>query len=151
MSKMTTVLVRVRVITILILTTIATSASPVKSGTGDEWISWSPEQRNAFVDGFWTGYAMGSRRACDATNDLWEVGKVHRIGDDPSARCLAHIDVYSKDPRSYAAVLTDFYTLHPQYRNIPVIYLMRFLADSKFETADGLYQMALKGELRTVF
>jgi len=100
---------------------------------------------------FVTGYVMGTRKACDATNDLWEVGKAHRPGEDPSARCSARLELYSKNAKSYTSVLTQFYTEHPDYQNIPVVYLMRFLSDSQFKTADELYQMALKGDLRTFF
>ena len=85
-----TVLVRAGAVAVLLLVSVAASVTPPSLGTGYDWVSWSPKQRTTFMDGFWTGYVMGTRRACDATNDLWEVGKVHRIGDDPSARCLAH-------------------------------------------------------------
>lgn len=129
----------------------AASPPPAQRGTGHEWVSWVPEQRLAFVEGFLTGYIAGTRDACNATNYIWEVGKVHRIGDDPSARCLARLEPFSKDPDSYAKVLTDFYTPHPEYRGIPVVYLMRFLTDREFKEADRLYQMARNGELRTNF
>ena len=38
------------------------------------------------------------------------------------------------------AVITDFYTKYPGYRNIPFIYHLWFLTDSKFKTADQLYE-----------
>jgi hypothetical protein len=151
MATTKTIFVWAGAVAMLLLVSIAASVTPPQPGTGHEWVSWSPEQRLTFMDGFWAGYVMGTHNACDVTNDLWEVGKMHRIGDDPSGRCLARVELYSKDPQSYATVLTDFYTPHPEYRNVPVVYLMRFLSDSKPKTADELYQMALKGQLRTVF
>lgn len=151
MPKTTRIFMRVKVAAVFVLIAIGASAAQPQPGTGHEWVSWSQEQRRSFIGGFWAGYVMGTRRACEVTNDLFEVGKIHRVGDDPSARCFARLELYSKDVRSYTAVLTDFYMQHPEYRGIPVVYLMRFLSDSKFKTADELYQMALKGELRTVF
>jgi hypothetical protein len=151
MVKTTRGFVGAGVVAIFMLITVGASVTKPQAGTGYEWVLWTPEQRSSFIDGFWTGYVMGTRRACDVTDDLFEVGKMHRVGEDPSARCLARLELYSKDARLYTAVLTDFYTQHPEYRNIPVVYLMRFLTDSKFKTADELYQMALKGELRTIF
>ena len=61
------------------------------------------------------------------------------------------MDLYSKDADVYAIVLTDFYTKHPEYQNVPYSYLLSFLSDRQFKTADELYQMALKGQLRTHF
>lgn len=151
MAKTTRTFVRASGVVVWLLVTIAASAAPPQRGSGHEWVSWSPEQRTRFMDGFWTGYVMGTRRACDVTNDLWEVGKMHRIGDNPSARCFARLELYSKDPKLYATVLTEFYTQHPEYQKIPVVYLMRFLSDSRFRSADELYQMAVRGEMGTAF
>jgi hypothetical protein len=150
MTKQTRNLMRVGAVAIFVFVTIGASVTQ-QAGTGHEWISWTPEQRSSFIDGFWAGYVMGTRRACEVADDLFEAGKMHRVGDDPSARCSARLELYSKDVSSYTAVLTDFYTQHAEYRNIPVVYLMRFLSDGKFKTADELYRMAMKGELRTVF
>jgi hypothetical protein len=117
------------------------------------------------MGGFIDGYLRGSHQACDATDDLFEVGKWHRLGDDrhpseiPSARCLARLDMYSKyklvesrpDFSAYTDVITEFYTRHPEYQDIPYVYLLEFLSDNKYKTAEQLYQMALKGEIRTSF
>ena len=127
------------------------SASRRRDATGQEWLSWNPAERSAFTIGFIDGYLRGTRKACDAANDLFEVGKGHRLGEDPSARCQSRIESYSKDADAYIAVLTDFYTKYPAYRNIPFIYLFFFLSDNQFKTADQLYKMALKGEMRTNF
>jgi hypothetical protein len=151
MARITRVFALAGTSAVLMLITVAASVISPQRGTGQEWVSWSPEQRGTFIDGFVTGYVMGARRACDVTNDLFEVGKMQRLGKDPSARCSARLELYSKDLQSYTTVLTDFYTQHPNYQNIPVVYLMRFLSDSQFKTSDELYQMALKGELRTIF
>ena len=151
MTRITKVFALGGIFAVWMVITIAASSSSPQRGTGQEWVSWSPEQRDTFLDGFVTGYVMGTNRACDATNDLWEVGKAHRPGEDPSARCSARLELYSKDLKSYTTVLTQFYTEHPEYQNIPVVYLMRFLSDNQFKTADELYQMALKSDLRTIF
>ena len=130
---------------------------------GGEWLSWSPGQRTTYVDGFITGYLQGSQIACYVSDELFEVGKPHRLGDQrdpgdlPSARCLARMEEYSKakytegsgpDFTAYTGVITKFYTEHPEYRGIPFVNLMKSLSDRAYKTADQLYQMALKGELR---
>ena len=52
------------------------------------------------------------------------------------------------DLRAYTDVVTDFYTNHPEYRGIPFFNLMKLLSDGNNKTADQIYQMALRGELR---
>ena len=54
------------------------------------------------------------------------------------------------DFSAYADVITEFYTKHPEYQGIPFVDLMKSLSDRTYKTADQLYQMALKGELRPV-
>jgi len=39
----------------------------------------------------------------------------------------------------------------PEFRNIPKGYLMSFLTDQKYKTADQLSEMAMRKEMRTQF
>ena len=115
--------------------------------------------------GFIDGYIKGTHHACNLADDLFEVGQPHRLGDEhhpteaPSGRCLARSKVYSQfrltdsgpDFSAYTTVITNFYSRHAEYQGIPYIYLLDFLSDSEFKTAEQLYQMAKEGKLRTVF
>ena len=139
---------------VLLSVTIASSVCPAqrpRNATGQEWLLWNPAERSAFTIGYKDGYLRGTRKACDAANDLFEVGGGHRLGKDPSARCQAQMGSYSKDSDACTAVLTDFYTRDPAYRNIPFVYLFSFLTDNRSKTADQLYEVALKGQMRTNF
>ena len=143
---------------ILLVTMTQSPVSPHDLDRGGEWLAWSPAERSTFIDGFISGYRNGSNKACLATSDLFEVGKSHRLGDQPAARCSARLESYSKysytgwaDFTAYTTVITEFYTRHPEYRGIPFAYLLSFLSDRQYKTADQLYQMAVKGELRTEF
>lgn len=150
---------------ILVIICVADQVRTDQVDRGGEWLSWSPGQRTTYVNGFITGYLQGSHRACDVADELFEVGKPHRLGDQrdsgdmPSARCLARMEEYSKaryteasgpDFTAYTDVITEFYTKHPEYRGIPFLNLMKLLSDRNYKTADQLYQMALKEELRPV-
>ena len=150
---------------ILVIICVAAQVRTDQVDRGGEWLSWSPGQRTTYVNGFITGYLQGSHLACDVADELFEVGKPHRLGDQhdsgdmPSARCLARMDGYSKvryteasgpDFNAYTDVITEFYTRHPGYRGIPFVNLMKLLSDRNHKTADQLYQMALKEELRPV-
>lgn len=131
---------------------------------GGEWLSWSPGQRATYVDGFITGYLQGTDDACDVAeklfgdpNKTYSLGDEHHPSDMPSARCLARMETYSKaryrggaglNFTPYTDVITEFYTKHPEYRGIPFVNLIKLLSDRKCKSADQLYQMAVKGELR---
>jgi len=52
------------------------------------------------------------------------------------------------DFSAYTDVITEFYTKHPDSEDIPFVNLMKVLSDHDYRTADQLYQMVLKGELR---
>jgi hypothetical protein len=139
----------------------AARIGPTQVDRGEEWLSWSPTERSAFVRGYLTGYSTGTHAACNLTDDLFGAGKPHRPDEQPSARCEARLETYSKygsggggqEPNvtSYTDVITSFYEEHPQYRTIPFVYLMSFLSDHHFKTTEDLYQMALRGQMRTSF
>jgi hypothetical protein len=150
---------------LVLLITMAAAAPSKQVERGQEWMSWSPAERSVFMGGFIDGYLRGSHEACKVADDLFEVGKPHRLGDEhhpseiPSVRCEARLETYSKykltdsgpDFSAYTVVITEFYTKHPEYQGIPYVYLLSFLSDSKYKTADQLHEMALKGEIRTNF
>jgi len=127
---------------------------------GGEWLSWSEGERNTYVVGLITGYRVASLRACNAADQLFEIGQPHRLGDQqhpsemPSARCLARVDSYSKcesgttNCSAYAKTITEFYTKHPEYQDLPFPELMEFLSDGKSNTADQLYEVAQHGQVR---
>jgi hypothetical protein len=130
-------------------------------GRGGEWLSWTPVQRNTYVYGLVDGYLMGFLRACYLADQLFETDKPHRLGDEhhptdmPSGRCIAHRGEFSKksldkeghlDVSAYTDVITTFYKDHPSCRDFPFALLLQSLS-SKYETADRLYELALKGGL----
>ena len=94
----------------------------------------------------------GKTDACAAVDDLFAEQKpIHDPKDSVDQRCVRRTKSYSKDVDDYIGVLTDFYTKYPQFRNIPDLYLIQILTDDRYTTADGIYQMAVKGEIRTNF
>jgi hypothetical protein len=137
----------------------ATVSSPAAAAEGKEWLAWTQAERSAYTQGFIEGYWRGSESACAMTDKLFEVGKPHRLGQEPRGRCEASLEKYSKikitdsgpDFSAYTTVITDFYSGHPEYQNIPKVYLLSLLTDQNYKTADQLYQMAAKGEIRTHF
>jgi hypothetical protein len=147
-------LLRVGIIVSIGLSALATAQlRPDQLGRGGEWLSWTPEQRNAYVAGLISGYMMGFYRACALTDQLFEQGKPQKLGHDPEARCMAHRGEFSKksldkdghfDVSAYTDVVTAFYRDHPSCQEFPFDFLLQSLS-AKYATADQLYEMALNG------
>ena len=159
MSRMKGTLLLIGACVAILFVTDAGAATPAELGGGKEWLAWTPAERNVYVRGFIEGYWRGSQSACRLADDLFEVNKPHRVGQGPSGRCEARLEEYTKiettdsgpDLSAYTTVLTEFYTKHPEYQNIPTVYILSFLSNRNYKTADQLYQMAVKGEMRTHF
>jgi len=131
----------------------AAQTQPERIGRGREWLSWTPEYRNAYVAGLVSGYLMGFYHACALTDHLFERGKPQKLGHDPEARCMAHRGEFSKkgldkdghfDVRAYTDVVTAFYRDHPSCREFPFDFLLQSLS-AEYATSDQLYEMAMKG------
>ena len=151
-------------VVLVVVICVATQVRPNQLDKGGEWLAWSQGERATFVNGFMAGYRQGAHGACDAAQELFgEPGKMYRLGDEhhpsemPSARCLARMEEYSKakyteasglDVTAYTDVITEFYTKHPEYQGVAFVSLMKLLSDRNYKTADQLYEMALKGEIR---
>ena len=142
--------------------TASGQTNPVLHGRGGEWLSWTPVERTAYVQGYADGNMLGFNRACDLADQLFESEKSHRLGDTvhptevPSGRCLAHRGNFAKaklDERgrfnvtAYTDVITAFYKNHPACRDFPFPLLLQNLG-SEYATSDHLYEMAMNGGLK---
>jgi hypothetical protein len=124
-------------------------ATPEELNAGKEWLAWTLDQRNVYVYGFIEGYWKGSQTACKLADDLFEVGKHHRVGEGPRARCENALEQYTKikttdsgvDFSAYTTIVTEFYTKHPEYQNVSMGYLLFSLSDRNDQSADHLYQV----------
>ncbi len=163
MSRATRHLLVVSVFTLLLSVDIAAQVRPDQVGQGGQWLSWSQERKITYLTGFLDGYLSGTYHLCDTADKLFKVKDPSRVssqampGAEASVLCLASRNNYSKqyssagmDLSPYADIITEFYTKHPDYAAVPFPELMLFLGDGKCDTADQLYQRALKGELRRV-
>lgn len=125
--------------------------SSQSGGTGEEWLSWTPEQRSVYVDAYLTGYTSGKTDACIAAAELFEVHKRVTPEDTLDRRCFRHSKTYSRSRDDYASLLTEFYARCPERKNIPYAYLMIQLTDDRYKTAEVLCHAAEKGEIRANF
>jgi len=159
MSRITRACLATGACAVLLLNTGAAPATRDKADPGAEWLAWSPSERAIYVRGFFEGYGNGGQAACKLADDLFEVGKLHHLGEAPRTRCEDHLEKYTKitisdsglDFSAYTEVITDFYTKHPEYWNITYGYIMSLLNDRNYKTADQLYRLAVEGRISTHF
>ena len=147
-------LLLIGVFSFLILNTGAaqTKTDPTPAPSAEWWLSWSLEQRFLFVEAYLFGYGRGVTEACLAANNLFELDKlIYDLNEIVSARCFRHTKDYSKESDHYADVITEFYTKHVEYRNIPLTYMITLLIDGRYQTADELYQAAVKRKIQVDF
>jgi len=136
---------------------------PDQMDQGGQWLSWSQEKKVNYIAGFVDGYLSGTYHLCDAADRMFKVKDPRRVssqampGSEASVLCLATRNNYSKeysntgiDFSPYANVITEFYTKHPDYTAVRFPDLLLSLGDGKCDTADQLYQRAVKGELHRV-
>lgn len=74
---------------------IGTASAAGKLNEGKEWLTWTPAERNLYLRGFMEGYWRGSQSTCALADRLFEVGKPHRLGQEPSGRCEARLESYT--------------------------------------------------------
>ena len=138
------------------------ATAPIERGA--EWLSWSSKERDSYVRGFIDGYLRARLSACEAADMLFEVGQPHRLGDEnhptevPSGRCLAAVDTYSRfrfsssvlDLSVYTKPITEFYSKHTEYQDVPFPFLLQDLSDKQAVTSDQLYKLALEGKVHAI-
>jgi hypothetical protein len=159
MSRMVRTFLVTGACAVVLFSTGAVPATREKVNSGTAWLAWSAAEKEVYVRGFIFGYGNGSEAACKLADELFEVGKHHRLGEGPGARCENRVKQYTKikildsgfDFGAYTSVVTDFYTKHPEYQNVSETYLLSLLSDQDYKSADQLYQMVLKGAMTNHF
>lgn len=130
------------------------------SGSGDEWRSWTPNEKRFFVRGFVDGSGSGSVEACAKMDDLTVVNDQKPedgLVDTPSVRCRQAYGKFSKiriagsgpkearvDVSAYTNVLDDFYS-HTECRAMPYSILLTHLDDNEFKSGEDLYKFVRSG------
>jgi len=153
---------------ILCLTAGCKQKQPI-AGSGDEWLSWTSDQKRFYVAGFVDGWGNGSSEACEKIDDFTTIGadnvtdpthKFDNVIPLPSSRCRHASDHFSKarlsggDPTSgrgvfvdvsvYTNVLDDFYR-HPECLRMPYFVLLAHLNDREFKSGEDLYKLVRSG------
>lgn len=138
---------------------IATSCKREKPmmASGDEWRSWTKDQKHAYLVGFLDGQPAGASQVCNKMDDLTRLKNPDPQNpvDSPSLRCRNAREEYSKahliapdpgtlggaslDVTAYSNVLDDFYR-HPECRAMPYVILLSHLDDKEFKSGEELFR-----------
>jgi len=136
---------------------VACNRPSAKVGSGEEWRSWKPEQRQTFVAAYLYGYSLAQHDLCgptDVEDNL--TNRPHTNLDDPNP-CRTPRDTYTHigsqlgpyfDTAAftapYVSVIDDFYK-HPECRVMPYGELMTHLVDKEYMSGDDMYRLLQSG------
>src|SRR5258708_38491337 len=70
----------------LLFAGVSASTSSHSKGTGEEWLSWTSEQRGVYGDAYLSGYVSGKTDACVAAAELFGGGKQGSVDDTVDKR-----------------------------------------------------------------
>jgi hypothetical protein len=154
-------------ITVLIFCLISgcKQAKPIPE-SGDEWLAFTPKEKQRYVIGFVEGWMVGSSKACRQIDDFTVLDnnksadtarKLENVLPSPSAFCMHIRPEFSKmqvsggdmtsasiDVSAYTNVLDDFYR-HSECRRMPYSILLEHLNDEEFKSGEELYKFVRSG------
>ncbi len=131
---------------------------------GAQWLSLTSGERSNIISAYVQGYEDGMYRACSSAAKLGDEDEAFFIQNGirhqkiSYERCRAGVAEYTNyglqngkgaDCQIYADTLTEFYSRHAEYRDIPFSYLMEFLTSREHKSAQDLFVMAQTGAIRT--
>jgi hypothetical protein len=130
---------------------------------GDDWLSWTPARREAFVKDFLTGYLYGALDTCSRATTLFR----GRTDPTPSTekfdpvevgtRCETQRDGFSKfrtspdkptDVSPYTDQITAFYKNHPSKRHLHLDLQLLGLRDSTYNESVRIYEQVSDAEAK---
>ena len=121
--------------------------------SGDEWRSWSPEQRAGYVQGYLDGHVFGIGQTCEAADwQSFDIPGGAKLTPEMLQICQQKIHNYSRgtsvdqvmrgaaiDITPYTGVLDAFYE-HPECRVMPFPIILNHLDDEEYMTGEELFR-----------
>jgi hypothetical protein len=111
-------------------------------GEAGLWLSWSPQEREAYVWGYLHGYDAGKHLACSFYGERMEAYTHERVPIErtPRAVCLDALPQYPQ-PHSqvYVDAITSYFTKHPSDREAGMESIMMELASPPGLTIDQIH------------
>lgn len=109
-------------------------------GQGKVWLSWSPERRQGFVEGYGSGYDSGYGQACLVYFTVSPARPMH-LGEDTSLqKCKERELGYSKGVDYYAGQITAYYEKYPTNVDLPIVWLFQAFSDSENKSLEEIHQ-----------
>ena len=82
---------------------------------GDWWLKWNPGQRETYFFGYAVGYSKGFMYGCQRGTEHWPV---EASNNQPFNKCMEEERDFSKGQDYFVNAVTEFYTGHPEVRDI---------------------------------
>jgi hypothetical protein len=142
-------------LSLLLIALLVTSCHHQKPmpGMGDEWRSWSVDQRQAYVSAYLDGQSAGQSNLCRKIQQEAEIFKLHNDTAPFTDPCEQLVDKYSHVQRgygigpytnAYTSVIDAFYE-HPECRMMPYFVLIEHLTDKEYKSGEELFKYVRSG------
>jgi hypothetical protein len=116
-------------------------------GQGSLWLSWTPERRLGFAEGFLWAYQEGFDNACQAYfNATPPDTTTAKFEDSALHKCFVRRPNYTKDPDYYAAQITAYYERYPEDVDLPIRWLFLAFSDQEHKTPEEIHRHWAKHE-----
>lgn len=107
------------------------------------WLSWSPEARAEYVQGYLSGFLEGKRAACSFYEEKVAAAPQKPVPPDklPRQACLAAQPDF-KEPyfQTYVDAITNYYTKYPHDRQAGIPRILLELASPPSLTVDQIHE-----------
>lgn len=116
-------------------------------GQGKLWLSWSPERRLGFTEGYIWAYQRGFSDACVAYFDASPPPKMTLdLADSPLQKCKLREPSYSKVHGYYEAAVTAYYEKYHSNVDLPIPWLFLAFSDSENKGPEEIHRAWSKHE-----
>jgi hypothetical protein len=107
----------------------AAGANATPETPAEEWLSWSPESKLAYVRGYLHGFERGERNACYFYEEKMATNSPVPVEKLPRRICLDSLPEFT-EPNSqiYADTITSYFTRYPHDREGGLPLIMDLLA-----------------------
>ena len=114
------------------------------------WLSWSPDTRAEYVEGFVMGFREGEKKGCSYYADKitpYLPNKAATVNELPEVVCLDAMPDFVKLGHEYTDAITAYYKKYPSDRQAGMARLMKELATPPGLTIDQIHEKLMTGRV----
>lgn len=116
-------------------------------GQGNLWLSWSPERRLGFTEGYIWAYQRGFSDACVAYFDASPpLTMTLDLANSPLQKCKLRQPSWAKAHDDYQKAVTAYYEKYPSDVDLPIPWLFLAFSDSENKKPEEIHRAWARNE-----